>query len=162
LIVSSILSSAPFIYLSYNARTELVNYCNKNTYNLTICKDRVKNSTNWLNYISSENFEINKNITSQVFRIQNPQTNERPPYNLLDYNIISLITQILLLFVYLIFYNNMINLSGEIDIINLTPGDYALMLSEFSEIPNSNNPESIKQDLKSYLSSVNYFFSFEE
>jgi len=28
----------------------------------------------------------------------------------------------------------MFNLSGKIDIINLTPGDYALMISEFSDL----------------------------
>lgn len=157
LIISSILSSAPFIYLSYNARTEIVNYCNERLNNFTICRDRVKNSSNWLNYITSENFEIYKNISHQVFKLEFPDSTEQPPYNLLDYNFISLITQILLLFVYLIFYNNIINLSGEIDIINLTPSDYTLMISEFSQIPNSNNEENIKQDLKNYLSTVKLF-----
>lgn len=154
LIISSILSATPFIYLSYNTRTDLVNFCSKNLDNYVLCRDRVNNSTNWLNYITSENFEIYKNISNQVFQIKNPSTTDSVPFNLLDYNFISLITQILLLIVYLIFYNNMINLSGEIDIINLTPSDYALMISEFKDIPNSNNPESIKQDLKNYLSTV--------
>lgn len=154
MIISSILSSAPFIYLSYNARNDLVNYCNKYVNSFTVCKERVKNSTNWLNYLSSENFEMYKNITNEVYKLSNPQATESAPYNLIDYNFISLITEILLLFVYLIFYNNMVNLSGEIDIINLTPSDYTLMISEFSEIPSSSNEDNIKKDLKNYLTTV--------
>jgi len=160
LIISSILSASPFIYLSYYARSDLIQYCNTGFRNLTICQERVKNTTNWLNYITSENFEIYKNISIQVYRLENPGSTDSPPYNLLDYNFISLITQTVLFIVYLIFYNNMINLSSEIDIINLTPSDYTLMISEFTNIPSSNNQEDLKQDLKNYLSTVKYSFSF--
>ncbi len=131
-------------------------------YNFTICTERVKNTTNWLNYISSENFVIYKNISDQIFQKENTQTNESTPYNLIDYNFISLITEILLLLVYLIFYNNMVNLSHEIDIVNLTPSDYTLMISEITNLPssNDNNEERIKDDLKKYLSTVNYLLIY--
>jgi len=155
LIISCILSSAPFIYFSHNTHKELISFCESSSeYGyLPVCKERILNSTSWLMYVSSENFIIYKNITDEIF-IKNSTTSDNyPPSNLIDYNLITLITEIVLLFVYLIFYNNIINLSGEIDIINLTPSDYTLMISEFDGVPQS---KGLKNDLIEYLSTVKY------
>jgi len=160
LIISSILSSIPFIYFSYNTRTELKDYCNITSNNFTLCKERVLNTTNWLTYVTSENFKIYKNISDEIYLKNNAGTTENSTFNLIDYNFISLITQLILLIVHLIFYNNMLNLSGEIDIINLTPSDYTLMVSEFKEIPSKNSDKDIREDIKLLLLTVICYFIY--
>jgi len=97
---------------------------------------------------TSENFKIYKNLTQEIFIRNFPEKNDLPVWTLIDYNFLSLITQILLLFVYLIFYNNIVNLSGEIDIINLTPSDYTLMISEFKNIPETNKEGDIREIIR--------------
>jgi len=106
-------------------------------------------------YITSENFKIYKNLTREIFIKKNfTEKIELPIWTLIDYNFLSLITQALMLIVYLIFYNNIVNLSAEIDIINLTPSDYTLMISEFKNIPETNKEGDIRENIKNYLNTV--------
>lgn len=148
--IVAILSSCPFIYLSYYTRQDLKHFCKKNSDNYLLCRERVNNSTNWLLAMSSDNFKIYKNITKEIYINNKISLGYLPEWSLVDYNFISLITQLLLLFVYLIFYNNVVNQSAEVDIVTITASDYALIISEFNGIE-LDNFEKLRDYLKTVI-----------
>jgi hypothetical protein len=139
LLIVTILNSIPAIYLSYNSNLEIIKFCNKTqistSLNLAICEKRPSNNSNQIYSISTENFRIYNNITNEI-KLKNNinNSNDEEIQYKVDFNLLSLVTQITLFFVYLIFYNNFKNQANEVDIINLSPSDYTLMLSEF-ELP---------------------------
>lgn len=121
-------------------------FCNKteNLQNFTICKTRQYNNTDFVLKISTQNIRILNNLTKEIELKNNITAGE---YTRVDFNLLSLITQITLLIVYLIFYNNVKNQSNEVDVMNLSPSDYTLLISEVIA------PYDIKDfnQLKSYL-----------
>lgn len=151
--IVAILSSAPFMYLSYYTRHDLKSFCGSYASSYPICNERVKNTSNWLLAISSENFRLYKNLTEEVIIKNNIAEGNKPEWSLIDYNFISLITQLVLLFIYLIFYNNVINQSAEVDIVNLTASDYALMVSELRGT-NFDNFEKLKEYLSVFINNI--------
>jgi hypothetical protein len=126
---------------------DIISFCNKtdNYYKYDDCYFNPEDP--FLKY-STRSILAYKNLTDSI-KIKNNITNinENSEMDVADFNLISLITQITLLIVYLLFFNNVQNQIEEVDIRNLSAQDYTLMISEF------NLPFELKEfkDLKSYL-----------
>lgn len=165
LLIVSILNSIPTTYLSYQTNLEIMKFCNRteNLMNYTSCRKRLYNNTDFVLSLSTENLRIYNNLTKEI-EIKNNKTllnntnntnntnstnnvNNTSEFKKVDFNLLSLITQITLFLIYLMFYNNVKNQSNEVDIMNISPSDYTLMLSEFKL------PEDVKdfEQLKDYL-----------
>ena len=154
MIIASLLSSIPFIYLSKDLRNKLQIFCNNDGKNFTICIERVINTSNWLNHISSENYRIYRNITEEIYKKNKISVDKIPEWELIDNNLISLITQVTLLLVFLFFYNNILNQSREVDMLNITPSDYTLMVSEFKDRPYYKTEEEFKTFLETVKNNI--------
>jgi len=150
------------MYLSNDINSEILKFCNKteNLKNFPICEDRLYNNSGYINSFSTQNLKIYSNLTQEIIKKNNLNlniNNDNIDFKKVDLNLISLITQISLLFFYFLFYNSVRNQEIEVDIMNLSPADYTLMLSEF-DLPNE-----IKDfnELKVYLETeVKIIFSY--
>lgn len=159
------------MYLSNDVNQEILKFCNntgsQNVYK--ICKIRQYNNTDFILQFSTQNLKIYKNLTDEIkqnyqiflnntainnpninFTVQNEDsytTKLIDSFTKVDFNLLSLITQITLLVFYFMFYNSVTNQMLEVDIMNLSPADYTLMLSEFKL------PEDVGNftELKTYL-----------
>ena len=156
LLIIIILNSIPTMYLSNEANIEILTFCNRteNIQNFPICKKRLYNNTDFVLSFSTQNLKIYDNITKEFELQKNITYTGDTTYTKVDFNLLSLITQITLLIIYFLFYNNVKNQSREVDIMNLSPSDYTLMMSEFKL------PYDVKDfdELKKYLETeVEYF-----
>lgn len=149
MLVISILTALPSMYISYDVNNEILIFCNvtENLQNFPICNERQYNNTDFIIGLSTWNLKIYNNITQEIKLKQNITYTSEFNFTKVDFNLFSLITQITLLVIYLVFYNSVLNQQLEVDIMNLSPADYTLMLSDF------NLPYDLKdfEDLKLYL-----------
>jgi hypothetical protein len=144
--------SIPTLLLSISYNQELVTYCDK--CNTTICTDFKNRNNDWLYTMNGENIKF---YTKHLYNITNDGTYDLSD-NVIDYGFIYFMVMMVLYVTKYFFVIIVDALVLEIDMLNITPSDYAIMvtnipqdvrnenviISDYLTLINEDEPEDIK------------------